>query len=75
MGWLNQTEPRTQEEYWASLQWYNDLLLQNGASVLGACLYQVGWMDDWKSFRLLGEDNQGKRIDIMDWVADRLTNH
>ena len=75
VGWLNQTEPRTQEEYWASLQWYNDLLLQNDASVLGACLYQVGWMDDWKSFRLLGEDNQGKRIDIMDWVADRLADH
>jgi hypothetical protein len=27
---------------------------------------------DWRSFRLLGADNQGRRIEIMDWIAERL---
>lgn len=73
VGWLNTVEPQTQEEYWRSLQWYDDLLRQHGAYVLGACLYQVGWMDDWKSFRLTGADNQGRPIRIMDWIAERLS--
>lgn len=73
VGWLNEVEPLTQEECWKSLAWYNDLLVQNGPRVLGACLYQVGWMDDWRSFRLLGDDNQGQPIRIMDWVAERLS--
>lgn len=70
VGWLNTVEPLPQEDYWKSLAWYNDLLRQHDTFVLGACLYQVGWTDDWKSFRLLGEDNQGRRIEIMDWIAD-----
>lgn len=71
VGWLTEVEPQQQEDYWASLQWYNDLLLRE-SSTLGACLYQVGWTDKWQSFRLLGADNHGKRIDIMDWIAERL---
>ncbi len=73
VGWQNQVEPQTQEAYWKSLAWYNDLLLQSGPRVLGACLYQVGWTDDWRSFRLTGDDNQGQPIRIMDWVAERLS--
>jgi hypothetical protein len=72
VGWQNDAEALSQEAYWKSLEWYNDLLLQNSAHTLGACLYQVGWTHDWRSFRLLGQDNQGARIEIMDWVADRL---
>ena len=71
VGWLTEVEPQTQEDYWTSLQWYNDLMLQD-AAVLGACLYQVGWTDKWKSFRLTGDDNNGNPIRIMDWVAERL---
>ena len=71
VGWLTEVEPQTQADYWASLQWYNELLTRHDA-VLGACLYQVGWTDKWKSFRLLGTDNQGHRIEIMDWIAERL---
>jgi hypothetical protein len=74
VGWQNHVETLSQEEYWKSLKWYNDLLLQNEAYTLGACLYQVGWTHGWRSFRLLGQDNQGGRIEIMDWVADRLAN-
>ncbi|MFZ1464639.1 MAG: hypothetical protein WAV60_11365 [Anaerolineae bacterium] len=70
VGWLNTVETVSQEEYWKSLRWYNDLLRQHEAYVLGACLYQVGWMDDWKSFRLTGDDNQGRPIEIMNWIAD-----
>lgn len=71
VGWLAQVEPQAQEDYWASLEWYNTLLCQHNAA-LGACLYQVGWTHDWQSFRLLGEDNQGRHIEIMDWIAERL---
>lgn len=71
VGWLTEVEPQTQEDYWTSLQWYNGLLLQESA-VLGACLYQVGWTDKWKSFRLTGDDNNGNPIRLMDWVAERL---
>jgi hypothetical protein len=71
VGWLAEVEPQTQEDYWTSLAWYNDLLTQHDAA-LGACLYQVGWTGDWRSFRLLGADNQGRRIEIMDWIAERL---
>ena len=71
VGWLTEVEPQTQEDYWTSLQWYNDLMMQD-AAVLGACLYQVGWTDKWKSFRLTGDDNNGNPIRIMDWVAERL---
>lgn len=71
VGWLAEVEPQTQEDYWTSLAWYNQLLAQHDA-VLGACLYQVGWTHYWQSFRLLGADNHGRRIEIMDWIAERL---
>ncbi len=73
VGWLNEVEPQTQEDYWTSLKWYNDLLTQCDG-VLGACLYQVGWTHKWQSFRLTGSDNHGHAIRIMDWVAERLAN-
>ncbi len=72
VGWLNEAEPLTQEEYWRSLAWYNDLLNAEPA-VIGACLYQVGWMHEWRSFRLLGDDNEGRPIRLMDWIAERLS--
>lgn len=34
MGWLNTVETVSQEEYWKSLRWYNDLLRQHEAYVL-----------------------------------------
>ena len=73
VGWLAEVEPQRQEDYWTSLAWYNDLLTKHD-TVLGACLYQVGWTHKWESFRLTGSDNGGNPIHIMDWVAERLTN-
>ena len=68
--------PLAQKEYWKSLQWYNDLLGQHDAQVLGACLYQVGWMSEWRSFRLTRAyaDAQGQEqpIRIIDWIAEQL---
>ena len=76
VGWLNTVEPLSQEEYWNSLQWYNDLLGQHDTHVLGACLYQVGWTSEWRSFRLTGAyaDAQGEEqpIRIIDWIAEQL---
>ena len=76
VGWLNAVEPLTQDDYWKSLRWYNDLLVQHDAHVLGACLYQVGWTSEWSSFRLTGAyaDAQGQEqpIRIIDWIAEQL---
>ena len=71
VGWLNGTEPLTQDEYWKSLAWYNGILTER-VDVKGACLFEVGWAEDWRSFRLTGEDNDGRRIEIMNWIAERL---
>ena len=73
VGWLNAVEPQSQQAYWRSLQWYNGLLDQH-AFIKGACLFEVGWQEDWKSFRLTGTykgpDGQEHPIEIMNWVAD-----
>ena len=73
VGWLNTVEPQSQQAYWRSLDWYNGVLNQHD-TVKGACLFEVGWQEDWKSFRLTGSDNDGNPIRIMDWVAEQLTN-
>ena len=76
VGWLNAVEPLPEEAYRRSLEWYNDLLVRHDAFALGACLYQVGWMPDWRSFRLTGDytDAQGveQPIRIIDWIAEKL---
>lgn len=68
VGWLNTVEPLTQDEYWRSLEWYNSVLTQR-SDVKGACLFEVGWVENWKSFRLLGQDNEGHDLRIMDRIA------
>lgn len=72
VGWLNALEPLTQEAYWQSLQWYNGVLGQCDY-IKGACLFEVGWVQDWRSFRLTGDDNQGRPIEIMNWITERLS--
>lgn len=73
MGWLNAVEPQSQQAYWRSLQWYNGLLNQH-ETIKGACLFEVGWQEDWKSFRLTGTyngpDGRERPIELMNWIAD-----
>lgn len=67
VGWLYEGDTINQEDYWRSLNWYNDLLSQDDY-VLGACLYNVGYEEDWRSFRHTGVDNEGQPIRIMDRI-------
>jgi hypothetical protein len=67
VGWLYQGDTVSEEDYWRSLKWYNDQLSQDDY-VLGACLYNVGYEEDWRSFRHTGVDNQGQPIRIMDRI-------
>lgn len=67
VGWLYEGDTVSEEDYWRSLTWYNDRLCQDDY-VLGACLYNVGYEDDWRSFRHTGADNQGQPIRIMDRI-------
>lgn len=75
VGWLNTVEPLTQDACWKSLAWYNGVLTQR-PDVKGACLYEVGWVEKWKSFRLTGAftDAQGQEqpIKIIDWIAEQM---
>ena len=64
-GWLNTDAPQSEEAYWASLDWYNQQMLQD-EYVLGACLYEVGHHGQWESFRHLGQDNESRPITIVD---------
>ncbi len=66
-GWLNTREPLTEDAYWQSLLWYNNEMLQD-AYVMGACLFEVGHVGRWESFRHLGEDNQGNAILLMNRI-------
>jgi len=66
-GWLNQDEPLDENRYWESLAWYNTLLDQD--DVLGACLYQVGHSDRWRTFRHLGADNDGSALHLVDRIV------
>jgi len=68
VGWLYEGEPISEEAYWRSLKWYNNQLSQD-AYVMGACLYNVGYELDWRSFRHTGADNQGQPIRIMDRIT------
>ncbi len=53
VGWRYPGDPRTVEEYWASLKWYNDEL-NKAPYVLGACIFQVGHGPRWETFEILG---------------------
>ncbi|MFN8441235.1 MAG: NBR1-Ig-like domain-containing protein [Caldilineaceae bacterium] len=64
-GWLNTTEPLDENRYWESLAWYNQLLSQDNDTI-GACLYQVGHIGRWESFRHLGRDNQNQDLHLVD---------
>lgn len=64
-GWLNDDAPLTEDQYWESLKWYNNYMLQDDY-VIGACLYEVGHHGDWRTFRHLGKDHQGNDIRLID---------
>ncbi len=66
-GWLNHGETLDENQYWASLAWYNTLLDQD--DVLGACLYQIGHRGDWATFRHLGADNHGRTLHLIDRIV------
>ncbi len=67
-GWLNQTAPLSEEQYWQSLDWYNSQLCQDDYT-LGACLFEVGHHGNWASFRHLGQDNAGQEIRLMERIV------
>jgi len=66
-GWLNKIHTLTEEEYWASLLWYNNEMLKD-PYVMGACLFEVGHASKWETFRHLGEDNEGNPILLMNRI-------
>ena len=67
VGWLYPPDSVSQDHYWASLDWFNDYMVQD-EFVLGACLFQVGHGAGWDTFRHFGQDNQGQTIDILNRV-------
>jgi hypothetical protein len=70
VGWLYEGDTISQQAYWRSLAWYNDLMCQDDY-VLGACLFEVGHSGfRWESFRHLGTDNKGRSLKIMSWIKD-----
>jgi hypothetical protein len=68
LGWLNHTETLSEEQYWASLAWYNQEIAQDDY-VLGACLYQVGHSGRFFAHRHLGQDNDGRPLRIIDRIV------
>ena len=66
-GWLNKLHTLSEDEYWASLLWYNNEMLKD-PYVLGACLFEVGHASKWETFRHLGEDNDGNPILLMNRI-------
>lgn len=68
VGWLNPDRPLSQDEYWQTLDWYNQYLLADDY-VVGACLYEVGHHGDWASFRHLGSDNAGQPLHLVERIA------
>jgi len=68
LGWLCYTETLGEEEYFDSLRWYNDFMLEDDY-VMGGCLYNVGHTHKFLSHRHLGTDNDGQPITILDRVA------
>jgi hypothetical protein len=67
VGWLYPGETISQEKYRRSLEWYNSQLNQDDFA-LGACLYQVGHEGKWATFRHIGQDNDGRPIEILPWI-------
>ncbi len=67
VGWLYQGDTVSQDDYWRSLEWYNQQLNQDDF-VLGACLFQVGHEGKWVTFRHIGEDNAGRPIEILNRI-------
>ncbi|MEZ4638554.1 MAG: hypothetical protein R2856_26955 [Caldilineaceae bacterium] len=67
VGWLYPEDSVSQNHYWASLDWFNDYMVQDDFA-LGACLFQVGHGAGWDSFRHIGNDNNGQPIDILNRV-------
>lgn len=67
VGWLYPQDTIDQEEYWRSLDWYNDYLVQDDFA-LGACLFQVGVGAGWQTFRHFGPDTQSRPIQILERV-------
>jgi hypothetical protein len=53
VGPWHPSHPISQDDYWASLMWYNGELTQD-AYVMGACLFVVGAIAPWESFEHLG---------------------
>jgi hypothetical protein len=68
VGWLYEGDTVSEEDYWRTLKWYNDQLSQDDY-VVGACLYNVGYEQDWRSFRHTGANNEGQPIRIMDRIC------
>jgi hypothetical protein len=69
VGWLYPPDSVSQEEYFRSLDWFNDYMVQDDY-VIGACLFQVGHGAGWETFRLIGQDNQGQPIQILSRVRE-----
>jgi hypothetical protein len=53
VGPWHPSHPIPEDDYWASLMWYNDELTKD-AYVMGACLFVVGAVSPWESFEHLG---------------------
>jgi hypothetical protein len=53
VGPWHPSHPISEDDYWASLMWYNDELLKDDY-VRAACLFAVGAVAPWESFEHLG---------------------
>jgi hypothetical protein len=53
VGPWHPSHPISEDDYWASMMWYNDELMKDDY-VLGACLFVVGAISPWESFEHLG---------------------
>jgi hypothetical protein len=53
VGPWDASHPISEDDYWASLMWYNDELMKDDY-VMGACLFVVGAIAPWQSFEHLG---------------------
>jgi hypothetical protein len=53
VGPWHPSHPISEDDYWASLMWYNDELVKDDY-VMAACLFVVGAVSPWESFEHLG---------------------
>jgi len=53
VGPWHPSHPILEDDYWASMMWYNDELMKDDY-LLGACLFVVGAISPWESFEHLG---------------------